>query len=56
MSEVNCAEAWSIVGRGLGLVFLIMILLATMTHFMGKVVGKYEATKKAKEEAAGGKK
>lgn len=56
MPEVNWTEAWSIVGRGIGLVFIIMILLATLTHFMGKLVGRYEAAKKAREEAAGGDK
>lgn len=51
MNEVDWGQAWSIVGRGIGLVFAIMILLATITHTMGKIVQKMEAKKKAEEDA-----
>ena len=59
MEPVNWGEAFRIVGGGLVVVFLIMSILATCTHFMGKIFINIEAKKKAaakqaqtKEEAA----
>ena len=50
MTGVDWAAAWSIVARGIGLVFGIMILLALITSFMGRIVQRAEAAKKAKGE------
>ncbi len=47
MANVDWAAAWSIVARGLGLVFGIMILLALITDLTGRIVRKAEARKKA---------
>jgi Na+-transporting methylmalonyl-CoA/oxaloacetate decarboxylase gamma subunit len=52
MEPIDWGHAWSIVGGGLLVVFLIMSLLATMTHFMGKYFQGLEKRKKAKAKAA----
>ena len=49
MANVDWASAWSIVGRGIGLVFGIMILLAVITSVMGRVIQTAEARKKKAE-------
>lgn len=58
MAGVNWAEAWSIVGRGVGVVFAIMSLLAIITSLMGRIIQKSEAKRKAaakaEAEAGGG--
>ena len=51
MASVDWATAWSIVGRGIGLVFGIMILLAFITSLMGRIIQKSEARKKAEGES-----
>lgn len=49
MANVDWAQAWSIVGRGIGLVFGIMILLAIITSLMGRIVQSSQARKKKAE-------
>ncbi len=49
MASVDWASAWSIVARGIGLVFGIMILLAIITSIMGRLVQSSEARKKKAE-------
>ncbi len=56
MPEINWVEAWSIVARGVGLVFLIMTLLAVITALMGRLVQSAEAKKKAAAKAERGEK
>jgi Na+-transporting methylmalonyl-CoA/oxaloacetate decarboxylase gamma subunit len=51
MASVDWAQAWSIVARGIGLVFGIMILLAAITSLMGRIVQKAEARKKAQGDS-----
>ncbi len=56
MVNVDWSQAWSIVGRGIGLVFLIMCLLAAVTSLMGRIIQRFEAKKKTAAEAEGGDK
>ncbi len=51
MASVDWAVAWSIVARGIGLVFGIMILLAAITEIMGRVVQGSQSRKKAEGES-----
>lgn len=51
MEPIDWGHAWNIVGGGLLVVFLIMALLATLTHFMGKYFIGMEKRKKAKAKA-----
>jgi len=50
MGGIDWPQAWSIVARGIGLVFGIMILLAVVTDLMGRVIRRAEARKKAEEK------
>lgn len=49
---VDWGQIWSIVGSGLVAVFFIMTLLATATHFMGKIFQHAEKRKKEKAKTA----
>ena len=51
MQPVDWGEAWRIVGGGLLAVFVIMSLLATITHFMGKAFVAHDKRKKAEAKA-----
>ena len=50
MGGVDWPQAWSIVARGIGLVFGIMILLAVVTSLMGRIIQGAKAGKKAEEK------
>ena len=47
MADVDWPLAWSIVARGIGLVFGIMLLLAGITSIMGRIMQKVQGKKKA---------
>ena len=51
MASVDWAQAWSIVARGIGLVFGIMILLAVITDIMGRIIQGAQRRKKAEGES-----
>jgi len=53
MEPIDWPFALSVVYRGIGLVFGIMILLAFITYFMGRIVQKVEARRKARAKAKG---
>ena len=52
MQPTDWGQAWQIVGGGLLTTFLIMSLLAVLTHFMGKIFVAVE--KRQKADQAGG--
>lgn len=51
-SVTDWGQAWRIVGGGLVAVFVIMTLLATATHVMGKIFQSVEKSKKEKAKQA----
>ncbi len=51
MQPTDWGQAFSVVGGGLTATFLIMALLATITHFMGKLFISLEKKKQAKAQA-----
>lgn len=51
MGNVDWSQAWSIVGRGIGVVFFIMCLLAGLTWLMGRIIQRIEAAKPVADEA-----
>jgi len=53
MESVDWVFTWSVVLRGIGLVFGIMILLALITHFLGIILQGVEARRKAQAKAEG---
>ncbi|MBW1711617.1 MAG: OadG family protein [Deltaproteobacteria bacterium] len=52
MADVDWPLAWSIVARGIGLVFGIMLLLAGITSILGRIMQRAEPRKKAAEGEA----